>query len=53
MYVNEQMSPISSAYADLSVTDHDDWPEGNYEIEYLGQKELLTKKRGFYLARQP
>jgi hypothetical protein len=52
MYVNELQTPVGSAYSDLSITDSDDFPDGNYELDYLGQKELLTKKSGSYLARR-
>ena len=52
LLVNELTRPVSFAYHDLSITDLDDFPEGDYELDYLGQKELLTKKGGFYLARQ-
>lgn len=26
-------------YSGLSITDSDDWPDGNYELDYLGMKE--------------
>lgn len=52
LMVNERTTPAGFAYHNLSITDSDDFPEGNYELDYLGQKELLTKKGGFYLARQ-
>jgi hypothetical protein len=51
MYVNELQTPVGSAYSHLSITDSDDFPDGNYELEYLGQ-ELLTKKSGSYMARR-
>lgn len=53
MYVNELQTPAKFAYSGLSITDSDDFPDGDYELDYLGQRELLTKKGGFYLARQP
>jgi len=51
LYVDESAAPVSIAYASLSVDD-DNFPDGNYEVEFNGQKELLTKKQGHYLARQ-
>ncbi len=50
--VNEMPTPVGSVYSHLSITDSDDFPDGDYELDYLGQRELLTKKNGFYLARQ-
>jgi hypothetical protein len=52
LYVDELLTPASFAYSGLSITDSDNFPDGNYELDYLGQRELLTKKGGFYLARQ-
>jgi hypothetical protein len=52
MQVDELMSSAAVAYADPSIVDSDDFPDGNYELTFDGQKELLTKKSGHYLARQ-
>ena len=52
MQVDEVMPSPPVAYADLSILDSDDFPDGNYELAFAGQKELLTKKNGHYLARQ-
>lgn len=51
LYVDESATPVSVAYSRLSLDD-DNFPDGNYEVEFNGRKEPLTKKRGYYLARQ-
>lgn len=51
LYVDELTTPIDVVYSSLSVDD-DNFPDGSYEVEFSGQKELLTKKQGYYLARQ-
>jgi hypothetical protein len=35
-----------------ATIDHDDCPDGDYEVNFDGQTILLTRKSGFYLARQ-
>jgi hypothetical protein len=50
--VDELPTPVKSTYSNLSITDSDNFPDGNYELDYLGQRELLTKKGRSYLAQQ-
>jgi len=52
MQVDELMPSPPIAYANLAIVDLDDFPDGNYEVTFDGQKELLTKKNRHYLARQ-
>jgi hypothetical protein len=51
-YVNELPEPTQVTYSHLSIHDSDDWPDGDYELEFNGQKELLTKQGGRYGARR-
>ena len=50
--VDELDRPAKVTYSGLSINDYDDWPDGDYEVEFDGQKQLLTKKGGYYLARR-
>ena len=52
LFVNELPTPVDFAYSDLSITDSDDWPDADYELEYVGQRQPCTRRNGFYLARQ-
>jgi len=38
------LSQQQVTYSHLSIHDSDDWPDGDYEVEFNGQKELLTKR---------
>jgi len=51
-FVHERSEPTNVTYSKLSIHDSDDWPDGNYEVEFNGQKELLTKQGGRYVARR-
>ena len=50
--VHELSELTNVTYSKLSIHDSDDWPDGNYEVEFNGQKELLTKQGGRYVARR-
>jgi hypothetical protein len=52
MQVNETGDPVKVAYSRLSIVDSDDWPDGDYVVEFSGQEELLTRKDGSYYARR-
>jgi len=49
--MDESMVPVAVAYSRCVIVDGDDFPEGDYELEFDGHKVLLTKKGGHYLAR--
>ena len=49
--VNERSGTAKVTYSNLSIHDSDDWPDGDYEVEFNGQKELLRKQGRHYLAR--
>ena|SRR5947209_2179759 len=51
-FVNELSKPTNVTYSHLSICDSDDWPDGDYEVEFNGQKELLTKWGRHYGARR-
>jgi hypothetical protein len=51
LMVDDLSTPIDVAYSSLSIIDSDDFPDGDYELDFLGMKELLTRKGGHYLAR--
>ena len=40
MYVDESAQPVSIAYSNVSIQDSDEYPDGNYELEFEGQKVL-------------
>jgi len=49
-YVDESSEPASVAYSSLSIEDADDYPDGNYELEFNDHKAVLSKINGFYLT---
>jgi hypothetical protein len=51
MYEDESTVPVAIAYSRCDIVDGDDFPEGDYELEFDGHKVLLRKKGGHYLAR--
>jgi len=55
MFVEGLDGPAKATYSEFSVTDSDNFPKGDYEVEYEGQKELLTKDErgpGYYARRR-
>ena len=50
-FVNERGEPTKVTYSKLSIYDSDNWPDGDYEVEFNGQKESLRKQGRHYLAR--
>ena len=42
---------IAIEYSRCDIVDADDFPEGDYELEFDGHRVLLSKKGGHYLAR--
>jgi len=43
--------PAVSEYADMSVVDTDDFPDGDYEVAVAGRTIRLKREDGFYLSR--
>ena len=52
MYEDESTQPVAIAYSRCDIVDGDDFPEGDYELEFDGKKILLAKKGGRYLVRE-
>ena len=52
IYEDESTQPVATAYSRCHIVDGDDFPEGDYELEFDGKKVLLTKKGGRYLIRE-
>ena len=50
-YEDESMVPVAVAYSRCDIVDGDDFPEGDYELEFDGHKVLFTKKGRPYLPR--
>jgi len=50
-FPDESAVPISVAYCRCEIDDPDDFPDGEYELEFQGHRLLLSKKGGQYLAR--
>jgi len=50
-YVDESTVPVAVAYCRCDIVDGDDFPEGNYELEFDGHTALFTQKGEHYLAR--
>jgi hypothetical protein len=48
---DEVTTPIRVDYERVEVADHDDFPDGAYELTFDGQAVPLTRKGGVYLGR--
>jgi hypothetical protein len=44
--------PMLSEYADMGIADFDNFPDGSYAVIVAGRTIPLTRRDGFYLARQ-
>ena len=49
-FPDESVIAASFAYCRCCVEDSDDFPDGDYELEFDGHKVMLSKKNGQYLA---
>ena len=49
-FAHELSEPTRFTYSRPSIHDSDDWPDGDYEVEFSGQKELLRKQGRHYLG---
>jgi len=52
IFVDEVSIPLDVVYEKVTIADHDDFPDGDYEVTFDGQTILLTRKGGGYLARE-
>lgn len=50
-FPDESAVPVSVAYCRCEINDPDDFPDGDYELEFDGHKIALSKKAGQYLLR--
>lgn len=50
--VAEEERPIDVRYSHTNILDSDNFPDGDYEMEYEGGTLELTKRGGVYVARR-
>ena len=50
-FPDESVIAASFAYCRCCVEDSDDFPDGDYELEFDGHKVMLSKQGGQYLTR--
>jgi hypothetical protein len=50
-YANECGAPTCVSYSRCEIEDTDDFPDGNYEVEFDAHRVAVTKKAGQYLLR--
>jgi hypothetical protein len=50
-FPDESASPISIAYCRCEIEDTDEFPNGEYQLEFDNHKVLLIKRDGQYLTR--
>ena len=50
-YADECSTPTCSAYSKCKIDDSDDFPDGNYEVEFDEHRVPVVKKAGQYLPR--
>jgi hypothetical protein len=50
-YADECLHPTCLSYSRCDIDDADDFPDGEYELEFDGHRVLLTKDAGRYLPR--
>lgn len=36
LFANEVASPVAVAYSGMNIIDSDDFPDGNYEVQFAG-----------------
>ena len=44
--------PMASEYDSMDIADSDNFPDGSYEVTVAGRTIRLTRRDGFYSARQ-
>jgi hypothetical protein len=50
-YADECMRPLCVSYSRCEIDDNDDFPDGEYDVNFDGCQILLTKRGGQYLRR--
>ena len=50
-YEDECASPTWVSYSKCEIDDVDDFPDGNYEVEFDAHRVAVTKKAGQYFLR--
>jgi hypothetical protein len=50
-YEGECPTPVCVSYSRCEIEDADDFPDGNYEVEFDGRRVAVTKKAGQYSVR--
>ena len=43
--------PANITYSNIRILDRDDWPEGEYVLEVVGQRALFSKRSDDYRPR--
>jgi len=52
-YEDECTTPNRLSYSRCEIEDSDDFPDGDYELEFDSHRVALTKKSGHYLLQCP
>jgi hypothetical protein len=50
-YADECATPTCRSYSRCEIEDADEFPDGNYELEFDSHRLALTKKAGQYLIQ--
>lgn len=50
-YADECSEPICFSYSRCVIQDSDNFPDGEYEVEFEGRKIPLSKRFGHYIPR--
>ena len=50
-FPDEAVAPTAITYCRCDIDDSDDFPDGDYELEFDGRKLLLRKSGGQYMAQ--
>lgn len=51
MYADECSEPTCYSYSRCVIQDSDNFPDGDYELEFEGRNILLSKRLGQYIPR--
>ena len=51
MFEDEANTPIRLTYSRCEIEDADEFPDGDYVLEFDGHKVLLIRKAGQYLPK--
>jgi hypothetical protein len=50
-YEGEDATPVCVSYSRCEIEDTDDFPDGNYEVEFDAHRVAVIKRAGQYLLR--